>query len=470
MNNNQNGRSMTEMLGVLAIIGILSIGALLGYQYAINQYKSSNTLEEITRRNVVLAMQYTRGYDLDMSEFGDRTYLNYPITCDLKEEDYGNYSITIENVPDGVCNQIVQSEYPALIVVNDEYTNEDNIECQELNKMEFIFDEQSSWCEKIGPDGACCDNSGRCCPKSKPLLTYTGQCVSCLGERSIRLGKNIDTCARCSNREVVGEYCAEPCPSGQYQTEFGTCNTCDDKVVTFIDDTPENIAIAQACPRLVFGILNGRPRVGHCDANIQTLDVKDYPQTCGKCENRDLVKNTVCALECPSGQYRNEFGSCNTCDDKVVIFVDDNPDNIAKILACPKVVLGLSGNQYRASHCEATVQAVTVKNYPDTCNKCDNRDLVGNNVCALACSDDKYRDEYGECRSCDSKTIGFIDDTPENRQKVLNCPRVVLGLNHGRPRAEHCDVSNQSIGVKGYESECAKCDNRILSGDSCVLK
>lgn len=62
MNNNQNGRSMTEMLGVLAIIGILSIGALLGYQYAINQYKSSNTLEEITRRNVVLAMQYTRGY------------------------------------------------------------------------------------------------------------------------------------------------------------------------------------------------------------------------------------------------------------------------------------------------------------------------------------------------------------------------------------------------------------------------
>ena len=53
MNNNQNGRSMTEMLGVLAIIGILSIGALLGYLYAINQYKSSNTLEEITRRNVV---------------------------------------------------------------------------------------------------------------------------------------------------------------------------------------------------------------------------------------------------------------------------------------------------------------------------------------------------------------------------------------------------------------------------------
>lgn len=470
MKQTQNGRSMTEMLGVLAVIGVLSIGALFGYQYALDNYKASNTLEEITRRNVVLSTQYMRGYDLDMSEFPDTTFLNFPVTCDIKEEDFGNYSITIENVPDGVCRQIVRSEYPALIILNDQYTNDLDYECQEFNKLEFIFDEQSSWCEKIGDNGACCDNSGRCCPKSKPLMTYTGQCVSCLGERSIRLGENIDTCARCTNREVVGEYCAEPCPSGQYQTEFGTCNTCDDKVVTFIDDTSENIAIALSCPRLVFGILNGRPRVGHCDVKNQTLDVKNYPETCGKCENRDLVKDSICALECPVGQYRNEFGSCNTCDDKVSIFVDENPDNLSAVLACSNVVLGFDGTRYRASHCETTVQAVTVRNYPDTCSKCNNRDLLQNSICALACPDDQYRTEFGECLSCTSKSIGFIDDTPENRQKVLKCERVVLGLNFGRPRAEHCDVSNQSIGVKGYESECNKCDNRILSGDSCVLK
>ena len=31
MKNNQSGRSMVEMLGVLAIIGVLSAGGLAGY-------------------------------------------------------------------------------------------------------------------------------------------------------------------------------------------------------------------------------------------------------------------------------------------------------------------------------------------------------------------------------------------------------------------------------------------------------
>ena len=39
MNNNQFGRSMIEMLGVLAIIGVLSVGAIAGYQKAMFKYK-----------------------------------------------------------------------------------------------------------------------------------------------------------------------------------------------------------------------------------------------------------------------------------------------------------------------------------------------------------------------------------------------------------------------------------------------
>ena len=39
MKGNQIGRSMIEMLGVLAIIGVLSVGAIAGYQKAIMKYK-----------------------------------------------------------------------------------------------------------------------------------------------------------------------------------------------------------------------------------------------------------------------------------------------------------------------------------------------------------------------------------------------------------------------------------------------
>ena len=44
----QAGRSMIEMLGVLAIIGILSIGGLAGYSKAIDRYRINETINQIT--------------------------------------------------------------------------------------------------------------------------------------------------------------------------------------------------------------------------------------------------------------------------------------------------------------------------------------------------------------------------------------------------------------------------------------
>ena len=46
--NNQNGRSMVEMLGVLAIIGVLSVGAIAGYSKAMTKYKTNKIIGEIT--------------------------------------------------------------------------------------------------------------------------------------------------------------------------------------------------------------------------------------------------------------------------------------------------------------------------------------------------------------------------------------------------------------------------------------
>ena len=40
----EQGRSMTEMLGVLAIIGVLSIGGIAGYRYAMNKHYANELL------------------------------------------------------------------------------------------------------------------------------------------------------------------------------------------------------------------------------------------------------------------------------------------------------------------------------------------------------------------------------------------------------------------------------------------
>ena len=47
MQNCENGRSMIEMLGVLAVIGVLSVGGLAGYNKAMHQYKINATMEQI---------------------------------------------------------------------------------------------------------------------------------------------------------------------------------------------------------------------------------------------------------------------------------------------------------------------------------------------------------------------------------------------------------------------------------------
>ena len=44
---NQSGRSMIEMLGVLTIIGVLSVGGLAGYSKAMDKYRINETINQI---------------------------------------------------------------------------------------------------------------------------------------------------------------------------------------------------------------------------------------------------------------------------------------------------------------------------------------------------------------------------------------------------------------------------------------
>ena len=45
---NENGRSMVEMLGVLAIIGVLSVGGIAGYSKAMNKYKINKSTDQVS--------------------------------------------------------------------------------------------------------------------------------------------------------------------------------------------------------------------------------------------------------------------------------------------------------------------------------------------------------------------------------------------------------------------------------------
>ena len=54
---NELGRSMVEMLGVLAIIGVLSVGGIAGYTRAMKQYKKNDLQNAISMAWVAFEAQ-----------------------------------------------------------------------------------------------------------------------------------------------------------------------------------------------------------------------------------------------------------------------------------------------------------------------------------------------------------------------------------------------------------------------------
>ncbi|MBQ3117542.1 MAG: hypothetical protein IJC11_04385, partial [Alphaproteobacteria bacterium] len=77
---NEIGRSMVEMLGVLAVTGVLSVGGIMGYRFAMDKYRANETLNELQIRVADLSRQMQNGIiELSVDEMGDHTRMGYPI-------------------------------------------------------------------------------------------------------------------------------------------------------------------------------------------------------------------------------------------------------------------------------------------------------------------------------------------------------------------------------------------------------
>lgn len=58
MKKQESGRSMVEMLGVLAIIGVLSIGGIAGYTMAMNRYRANAVIDAANKYALILYSTY----------------------------------------------------------------------------------------------------------------------------------------------------------------------------------------------------------------------------------------------------------------------------------------------------------------------------------------------------------------------------------------------------------------------------
>ena len=93
----QCGRSMIEMLGVLAIIGVLSVGGIAGYSKAMMKFKINKTIQQISEIATNIRTLYAQQNDYDGLNATTATQMG-AIPDDLKTSTNRYGSIHITNV------------------------------------------------------------------------------------------------------------------------------------------------------------------------------------------------------------------------------------------------------------------------------------------------------------------------------------------------------------------------------------
>ena len=213
----QKGRSMVEMLGVLAIVGVLSVGGVYGYGVAMKKHKANETLHKASMLATTVSA-YAMSNDGNLpSSIADFANLGY----DTELTDNGTqFKLTMKGVGYDVCKQMQSSKGGiAQGVECDETTGNATITyyknlatTEEEGKKSPTGSNSTS---SFNPNGATKDDDGAVCSGDRP-----GECSVCLknhiGETS---GEWFDSDALCTSE---GQICL-----------FGNCIKTASDIPTF---------------------------------------------------------------------------------------------------------------------------------------------------------------------------------------------------------------------------------------------
>ena len=116
----EQGRSMVEILGVLAVMGVLSAGGIYGYSFAMDKYRANDIVYEVNLRANDIWHKYQEmplpepsedGTDFD--EFPDTTGTGYPIYM-TSHPDVA-FKTYVEGVSSRVCKNVVNMNLNGVI-------------------------------------------------------------------------------------------------------------------------------------------------------------------------------------------------------------------------------------------------------------------------------------------------------------------------------------------------------------------
>lgn len=251
----ESGRSMVEMLGVLAIIGVLTVGGVAGFNYAMDKHNANEILDNVSKRAIALSPMALQGLDIDShtldTEFGTAVGA-FPVAL---EPDQTGFDIIVSKVPRGVCDHVLSGGLKmaeAILLGQDtiwEQGEKSDHTCAETdNEIVFAFNASLDGTQTAGggnnvglgnPGEACelggqagvettvylCDENaqGKCCK-----VAATTVCVPTGGDTS-GLTLTDETNCPATTHKCTGDMkcvCQEACTGGRTQNPTDCSCTC----------------------------------------------------------------------------------------------------------------------------------------------------------------------------------------------------------------------------------------------------
>ena len=221
---NETGRSMVEMLGILAVMGILAALGAKGYDMAMERAAANRIVEEVNRRSVIYSQQLlvgTSSTSLNHSELESEIEGGFVLSANRLGNDY--FQITVQKTPGNICERIGKMGYARSIQLSSNgtsLTTEDQSGCQEINNtITFTFSRDLRSCEGCLSDSKTCESNAQC---DTNQVCQNGLCA-------------------CSPYYECNGTC---CPSGQSCVN-GSCSATE--VCQSTDDCSQGVCISGQC-------------------------------------------------------------------------------------------------------------------------------------------------------------------------------------------------------------------------------
>ena len=188
LNQNEQGRSMVEMLGVLAVVGLLSVMAFAGFKIALNKAKANAIIHDgrmVWAEALAWQTVPTRNDWID-SQAANESGKSFAVWRDIKDNNY----IKVEGVEEEVCEQMLPHQHEgSLLFLTTSF--EDLTTCPEgENAIVMAFDgvsgkpaecENQKGCQDLYTDAFYCDGEGHCqeCDPTISVVNASGDGCEC---------------------------------------------------------------------------------------------------------------------------------------------------------------------------------------------------------------------------------------------------------------------------------------------------